>query len=155
MRNIALAASVAFILAGCQATGSSRTEAPAPMVAAAPSGTGASKTLASVSPESPEGVVYCGGKGIQRMIEHTAPTKSSPQNQWNVRVRIVETNVKTKKRTERQVRAMTAYSYFGKQKPPAHFKVALLLEDKAEMLVFQDGKKRWLDYGDYRYDQCN
>ena len=113
----------------------------------------ASSTVVSL--ESPEGVVYCGGKGITRMIEYTTPTKPSQQNQWNVRVTIVETNVRTKTRTERQTRAMTAYSYFGKQQPPAHFKFALLLEDRVEMFVFQHGNKRWLEYGDYRYDQCN
>jgi hypothetical protein len=65
----------------------------------------ASSTVVSL--ESPEGVVYCGGKGITRMIEYTTPTKPSQQNQWNVRVTIVETNVRTKTRTERQTRAMT------------------------------------------------
>ena len=155
MKNIALAASLVLLLAGCQQTGAERAEASAPVLATSPSGTATSTSQARVSPESPEGVVYCGGKGIKRVIEHTSPTKSSPQNQWNVTVRIAETDERTKKRTERQVRAMTAYSYFGNQKPPAHFRVATLLEDKGELLVFQDGNKHWLEYGDYRYEQCN
>lgn len=155
MKNIALAASLVLLLAGCQQTGAERAEASAPVLATSPSGTATSTSQARVSPESPEGVVYCGGKGIKRVIEHTSPTKSSPQNQWNVTVRIAETDERTKKRTERQVRAMTAYSYFGNQKPPAHFRVAILLEDKGELLVFQDGNKHWLEYGDYRYEQCN
>ena len=155
MKYLALTAAFAFVLGGCQATESTGTGAPAPIPTATSSGTISSQSSPAAKSEKPEGVVYCGGKGIKRVIEYTTPTKSSPQNKWNVRVRIAETNVQTKKRSEREVRAMTAYSYFGRLKPPAHFEVALLLEDKGEMLVFRDGKKRWLEYGDYRYDQCN
>jgi hypothetical protein len=76
MRNMELAASVAFILAGCQATRSSRTEAPAPMVAAAPSGTGSSKSLASVSPESELCLIL--GDGVDQAANFTSCTTSIP-----------------------------------------------------------------------------
>ena len=52
-------------------------------------------------------------------------------------------------------RAMTAYSYFGNAEAPKGFVVALLGEDRSETLVFQDGGKDWLEYGDYQYDKCN
>jgi hypothetical protein len=50
---------------------------------------------------------------------------------------------------------MTAYSYFGNSEPPKGFVVALLGEDRSEFLIFQDGSENWLEFGDYRYDQCN
>jgi hypothetical protein len=50
---------------------------------------------------------------------------------------------------------MTAYSYFGRSKPPRDFVVALLGEDRSEFLVFKDGNEDWLEYGDYRYSKCN
>ena len=155
MKNVALVASLALLLAGCQQTGAEKAGSSAPIFSTPPGGTPIATSQARESPESPEGVVYCGGKRIKRVIEHTSPTKTSSQNQWNVTVRIAETDERTKKRTERKVRAMTAFSYFGNQQPPAHFKVALLLEDKGELLIFQDGNKHWLEYGDYRYEQCN
>jgi hypothetical protein len=33
--------------------------------------------------------------------------------------------------------------------------VALLGEDRSEFLVFKEGGDDWLEFGDYRYDQCN
>lgn len=53
------------------------------------------------------------------------------------------------------LKAMTAYSYFGQSAPPPGFVVALLAEDRSEFLVFRDGTKDWLEYGDYRYRKCN
>jgi hypothetical protein len=53
------------------------------------------------------------------------------------------------------MRAMTAYSYFGNSKPPRGFVVALLGEDRSELLVFKDGNQDWLEFGDYTYRKCN
>ena len=93
--------------------------------------------------EAPEGVVYCGGGGIKRRIEFTI--LKNPTDQWDARVTI---NGET-------MRAMTAYSYFGKSEPPRGFVVALLGEDRAEFLVFKDGDEDWLEFGDYTYRKCN
>ncbi len=93
--------------------------------------------------EAPEGVVYCGGGAIKRQIEYRILEK--PEDQWDARVTI---NGDT-------IRAMTAYSYFGKSKPPAGFVVALLGEDRSEFLVFKDGDKDWLEFVDYTYRKCN
>lgn len=98
---------------------------------------------APLSIEKPEGIVYCGGGKIERQIEYTILEK--PQDQWDVRVSI---NGET-------IRAMTAYSYFGNSKPPQGFVVALLGEDRSEMLVYSDKGKDWLEYGDYTYRKCN
>jgi len=89
-----------------------------------------------VSIEKPEGIVYCGGGQIERQ---------KPQDQWDVRVTI---NGET-------IRAMTAYSYFGNSKPPPGFVVALLGEDRSEMLVYSDKGRDWLEFGDYTYRKCN
>ena len=105
-------------------------------------GSGAANT--STSMEAPEGVVYCGGGGIKRQIEFVI--LDNPQGEWDARVTV---NGET-------IRAMTAYSYFGSnQQPPKGFVVALLGEDKSEFLVFRDGDKDWLEYGDYTYRKCN
>jgi hypothetical protein len=93
--------------------------------------------------EAPEGVVYCGGGAVKRQIEYSILEK--PEDKWDARVTV---NGET-------VRAMTAYSYFGKSKPPRGFVVALLGEDRSEFLVFRDGDEGWLEYGDYRYGKCN
>ena len=93
--------------------------------------------------EAPEGVVYCGGGAIKRQIEFTI--LEQPTDQWDARVTV---NGET-------MRAMTAYSYFGKSKPPRGFVVALLGEDRSEFLVFRDGDEHWLELGDYTYRQCN
>ena len=53
------------------------------------------------------------------------------------------------------MRAMTSYSYFGNSETPGNFVVALLGEDRSEFLVFSEGNKNWLEYGDYTYRQCN
>jgi uncharacterized protein YecT (DUF1311 family) len=92
---------------------------------------------------APSGVVYCGGGQIKRQIEYVILENS--QDQWDVRVTI---NGETMK-------AMTAYSFFGKAKPPKGFVVALLGEDRSEMLVFRDGNEDWLEFGDYTYRKCN
>jgi len=106
-------------------------------------GRGGSHGSASSSPEAPEGIVYCGGGGVQRQIEYAILGSSS--GDWNA---VVTVNGQT-------TRAMTAYSYFGNAQPPKGFVVALLAEDRSEFLVFQDGGQNWIEYGDYRYDQCN
>lgn len=92
---------------------------------------------------APSGVVYCGGGQIKRQIEYVI--LENPQDQWDVRVTI---NGAT-------MNAMTAYSFFGKAKPPKGFVVALLGEDRSEMLVFRDGNEDWLEFGDYTYRKCN
>jgi len=93
--------------------------------------------------EAPEGVVYCGGGQVKRQIEYQM--LDNAQDQWDA---IVAVNGKT-------TRAMTAYSYFGNAPAPQSFVVALLGEDQSEFLVFKDGDKNWLEYGDYQYNQCN
>jgi hypothetical protein len=93
--------------------------------------------------EAPEGVVYCGGGAVKRQIEYSILEK--PEDKWDARVTV---NGET-------MRAMTAYSYFGKSKPPRGFVVALLGEDRSEFLVFRDGDEDWLEFGDYTYRKCN
>lgn len=93
--------------------------------------------------EAPEGIVYCGGGAVQRVIEYAIVGK--PGDQWDA---IVTVNGET-------VRAMTAYSFFGNSQPPAGFQVALLGEDRSEYLVFSDGGRNWIEFGDYTYEQCN
>ncbi|HUV67569.1 MAG TPA: SH3 domain-containing protein [Sedimentisphaerales bacterium] len=108
----------------------------------APGGSGAANT--STSMEAPEGVVYCGGGAVKRQIEYVI--LENAQDQWDARVTV---NGDT-------IRAMTAYSYFGSnQQPPKGFVVALLGEDKSEFLVFRDGDKDWVEFGDYTYRKCN
>ena len=97
----------------------------------------------STSMEAPEGVVYCGGGGIKRQIEYIILDNAS--DEWDARVTV---NGETQ-------RAMTSYSYFGNAETPKDFVVALLAEDAAELLIFRDGNENWLEFGDYRYDQCN
>ena len=108
--------------------------------AACNSGASASQSPAM---EVPEGIVYCGGGAIQRVIEYAIVGQSG--DQWDA---IVTVNGET-------VRAMTAYSYFGNSQPPGGFQFALLGEDRSEYLVFSDGGRNWIESGDYEYDQCN
>lgn len=98
---------------------------------------------ASQSMEAPEGIVYCGGGAVQRVIEYAIV--GQPGDQWDA---IMTVNGET-------VRAMTSYSFFGESQPPAGFQVALLGEDRSEFLVFSDGGRNWIEFGDYTYDQCN
>lgn len=98
---------------------------------------------ASTAMEAPEGVVYCGGGQIKRQIEYRILEK--PDGKWDA---VVSVNGK-------EIRAMTAYSYFANAEPPEDFVVALLGEDRSEFLVFRDGNKHWLEFGDYTYRQCN
>lgn len=93
--------------------------------------------------EAPEGVVYCGGGAVKRQIEYQI--LDTPDGEWDA-VLIVNGEA---------TRAMTAYSYFGNAETPKGFVVALLGEDRSETLVFKDGGKDWLEYGDYQYDKCN
>ena len=93
--------------------------------------------------EAPEGVVYCGGGAVQRVIEYAIVGQAG--DQWDA---IVTVNGET-------VRAMTSYSFFGNSEPPADFEVALLGEDRSEFLVFSDGARNWIEFGDYTYEQCN
>ena len=98
---------------------------------------------ASTAMEAPEGVVYCGGGQIKRQIEYRI--LENPVDKWDA---IVTVNGE-------DIRAMTAYSYFGNAEPPEGFVVALLGEDRSEFLLFRDGNKHWLEFGDYTYRQCN
>ena len=93
--------------------------------------------------EAPEGIVYCGGGAVQRVIEYAIVGQSGDQGDA-----VVTVNGDT-------VRAMTSYSYFGNSQPPAGFQVALLGEDRSEFLVFSDGGRNWIEFGDYTYEQCN
>jgi hypothetical protein len=93
--------------------------------------------------EAPEGIVYCGGGAVQRVIEYAIV--GQPGDQWDA---IVTVNGET-------LRAMTSYSFFGDAQPPAGFQVALLGEDRSEFLVFSDGGRDWIEFGDYTYEQCN
>jgi len=93
--------------------------------------------------EAPEGVVYCGGGGIKRQIEFVILDEAS--DEWDARVTV---NGETQ-------RAMTSYSYFGNSEPVKDFAVALLAEDRSEFLIFRNQRENWLEFGDYRYDQCN
>jgi hypothetical protein len=93
--------------------------------------------------EAPEGVAYCGGGAVKRQIEYSI--LENPEDKWDARVTV---NGET-------MRAMTAYSYFGKSKPPRGFVVALLGEDRSEFLLFRDGDEDWLEFGDYTYRKCN
>ena len=106
--------------------------------AACNSGASGSQTM-----EAPEGIVYCGGGAVQRVIEYSMV--GQPGDQWDA---IVTVNGET-------VRAMTSYSFFGNSQPPAGFQVALLGEDRSEFLVFSDGGRNWIEFGDYTYEQCN
>lgn len=93
--------------------------------------------------EAPEGVVYCGGGGVKRQIEFVILDDAS--DEWDARVTV---NGETQ-------RAMTSYSYFGNSEPVKDFVVALLAEGRAEFLIFRNRRENWLEFGDYRYDQCN
>ena len=104
---------------------------------------GARAASATPPAEAPEGVVYCGGGAIKRQIEYVI--LRSPTGQWNARVTV---NGQT-------TRAMTSYSYFGKEVPPRGFVVALLGEDRSEFLVVRDGQDDWIEFGDYTYRKCN
>ncbi|MDU9007039.1 hypothetical protein [Sedimentitalea todarodis] len=104
---------------------------------------GSAPKMAKGAMEAPEGVVYCGGGQVQRQIEYLI--RQDTDEQWNA---IVTVNGET-------MRAMTAYSFFGNATPPPGFVVALLGEDQSEFLVFKDGDRNWLEYGDGQYSQCN
>jgi len=109
-------------------------------------GRGSSAPLATTGPASVEvleGVAYCGGGAIKRQISFEI--LDDPQEQWNARVTI----------DGETIRAMTAYSYFGKSEPPRGFVVALLGEDRSEILVFREGDDDWLELGDYSYRRCD
>lgn len=102
-----------------------------------------SDSLSSTHAEPPEGEVYCGGGAIRRQIEFLILDDAG--DKWDARVTV---NGET-------IRAMTAYSYFGKNEPPGSFVVALLGEDRSEFLVFREGNESWIEFGDYNYRQCN
>ncbi|MCT8160026.1 hypothetical protein [Pseudoruegeria sp. SHC-113] len=97
----------------------------------------------TASTEAPEGVVYCGGGAVQRQIEYVI--LDTPDDEWDALLTV----------NGEVTRAMTAYSFFGNAEAPKGFVVALLGEDRSETLVFRDGGKDWLEYGDYQYDKCN
>jgi len=93
--------------------------------------------------EAPEGVVYCGGGAVKRQVEYSI--LENPEDEWDARVTV----------NREAMRAMTAYSFFGKSEPPRGFVVALLGEDRSEFLVFRDGDEDWMEFGDYTYRKCN
>jgi hypothetical protein len=93
-------------------------------------------------PEVPKGVAYCGGGAVKRRIAFSIVAR--PADQWDA---LVTVNGKV-------TRAMTAFSFFGNNAPPKGFVVALLGEDKSEFLVFRDGGKDWIEFGDYTYRTC-
>jgi hypothetical protein len=90
-----------------------------------------------------QGNVYCGVGAVQGVIEYAITGQSG--DQWDA---VITVNGET-------VRAMTSYSFFGNTEPPAGFQVALLAEDRSELIVFSDGGLNWIEYGDYTYEQCN
>ncbi len=98
-------------------------------------------TFANVT-RSEEDTTYCGEDGVKREI--SIEILDEPVTEWDAMITV---NGAT-------TRAMTAYSYFGNAKPPADFVVALLGEDRSEVLVYDNGPTSWLEYGDYRYDRC-
>ena len=102
-----------------------------------------SATLQTTSSEAPEGVVYCGGGAVKRQIEYVI--LDNPDGEWDALLTV----------NGEVTRAMTAYSFFGNAEAPKGFIVALLGEDRSEALVFSDGGKDWLEYGDYQYEKCN
>jgi hypothetical protein len=104
---------------------------------------GASAAQDAAVPEAPEGIVYCGGGAIKRQIEYAI--LENADDQWDA---IVTVNGET-------IRAMTSHSYFGDAQSPAGFQIALLGEDRSEFLVFRDGGRDWIEFGDYTYEQCN
>ena len=88
-------------------------------------------------------MVYCGGGAVKRQIEYVI--LDTPDGEWDALLTV----------NGEVTRAMTAYSFFGNAEAPKGFVVALLGEDRSETLVFSDGGKDWLEYGDYQYDKCN
>ena len=88
-------------------------------------------------------MVYCGGGAIKRQIEFRI--SDNPDEEWNARVTI----------DGQTIRTMTSYSYFGKSDTPRGFALALLGEDRSEILVFREGDKDWVEFGDYAYSKCN
>lgn len=99
-----------------------------------------------------EAPAYCGGGGIQRVIQYA----SDGRRQESVVVWIREENKKTGAVSEREVQGITAYSWFGSNQPvPKGFVKALLLNSGGEMLVFEDGNERWIEFGDYTYRECS
>lgn len=71
---------------------------------------GSRANSAAAGAQAPGGRVYCGGGGaIKRQIEFHILDK--PTDKWDARVTI----------DGKTIRAMTAYSYFGKSRPPRGF----------------------------------
>lgn len=95
---------------------------------------------ASSSQGAVGGAFYCGPTGEIEYVK-----LGNVADEWDARV------------THRgnTLRAMTSYSYFGSSQPPQGFEVALLGEDRSEFLVFNDGGREWIEFGDGRYDKCN
>lgn len=90
------------------------------------------------------GLAFCGGGGIKRRIEYFIMDKAP--DEWNASVTV---NGETQ-------RAMTSYSFFGKSEPPQGFVVAIIPEKQGggEFLVFSNGGKNWIEFGDYQYNEC-
>ena len=96
----------------------------------------------AVAMEAPEGVVYCGGDPEQQIEFVIRPYTGE---QWNVAMTI----------DGQRVRAMSSYSYFGRQKAPEGFVVILLAETGDDYMVFKSNGEQWLEMEQTRFDQCN
>ena len=92
--------------------------------------------------EAPEGIVYCGGDPEQQIEFAIRPYTGE---QWNVAMTI----------DGQRVRAMSSYSYFGRQKEPDGFVVILLAETGDDYMVFDANGEHWLEMEQTRFDQCN
>ena len=92
--------------------------------------------------EAPEGVVYCGGDPEQQIEFVIRPYTGQ---QWNVAMTI----------DGQRVRAMSSFSYFGRQKAPEGFVVILLAETGDDYMVFEINGEHWLERDQTRFDQCN
>ncbi|MFN3131909.1 hypothetical protein [Roseibium sp.] len=108
-------------------------------------GPGCSKTVpfsVVASLEAPVDGIFCSPDNRPRQIAYQIVERAD--GEWDALVSSDGT----------QIRAMTAYSYFGNSKPPNGFVVALLGEDGSEVLVFRDGDSSWLEQGEIRYNPC-
>ncbi|MCK7613708.1 hypothetical protein [Roseibium sediminicola] len=95
-----------------------------------------------VSVEAPGGGIFCSSGKKPRQIAYQILERAD--GEWDALLTVDGT----------QIRAMTAYSYFGNSHPPNGFVVALLGEDGSEVLVYRDGETNWLKQGEIRYNPC-
>ncbi len=106
---------------------------------------GCSKTrpfIVVASAEAPGDGIFCSPGKKPRQITYQILERAD--GEWDALVAFDGT----------QIRAMTAYSFFGNSKPPNGFVVALLGEDGSEVIVYRDGDSNWLEQGEIRYNPC-